>query len=100
MHAKLLPAPCSAPQERITIFSTYWYVDGQPFSLRTAASTALLASGGVGGGTNSSGAAGSGALKGAGGSCDAIRTELDALRGRFNWQAEELQRVRHKCLPG
>jgi hypothetical protein len=32
--------------------------------------------------------------------CNHLQDELDQLQSRFNWQAEELHRVRVKCLPG
>jgi hypothetical protein len=32
--------------------------------------------------------------------CNHLQDELDQLQSRFNWQAEELHRVRTKCLPG
>ena len=32
--------------------------------------------------------------------CDHLQDQLDSLQARYNWQSEELQRVRHKCLPG
>jgi hypothetical protein len=31
--------------------------------------------------------------------CSQLQDDMDHLRSRFNWQAEELQRVRAKCLP-
>lgn len=32
--------------------------------------------------------------------CNKMQDDLDHLQSRFDWQSEELQRVRHKCLPG
>ncbi|KAI8466460.1 MAG: cyclophilin-like domain-containing protein [Monoraphidium minutum] len=91
------------PKERITIVSSYWYINGAPLSLMALAAPAVAGPGaaavkGVVAATNESNPGGTVGL----GSnyCDHLQDELDKLRSTFNWQAEELQRVRLKCLPG
>lgn len=76
------------PKERITITGTYWYVQGRPFGLTTP--SLLSAAEDNPGGTTGLGSS----------YCDHLQDDLDKLRSRYNWQAEELQRVRAKCLPG
>ena len=110
------------PKERVTIYATRWHVEGQqPLSLRSAASAASAAAAsaadgadgaanGVGGArkhkrgsSGGGGGDGGGALHthGLGSAyCERLQDDLDALQGRYNWCSEELQRVRHKCLPG
>ncbi len=109
---------CHLWQERITISSTYWYVEGQPFTLRSGStlkgSGALAGKGARSGGAAATASHGSGGSSSGGGVesnpggtlglgssyCDGLQDQLDKLRARFEWQTEELQRVRHKCLPG
>eukprot|EP00775_Hariotina_reticulata_P003285 gene3285-3562_t len=71
------------PKERVSIHSTYWYRKSGPLTLTAAEK-------GNAGGTTGLGST----------PCNHLQDELDKLRSRFNWQAEELQRVRSKCLPG
>eukprot|EP00877_Chromochloris_zofingiensis_P005127 jgi/Chrzof1/14615/Cz09g09160.t1_CYP23 len=86
------------PKERITILSSYWYLASRPISLgMLSAAISDPKAGGVTGKPTASTAEKS--VSGDG-SCRSVREELDSLRLRFNWQAEELQRVRRKCLPG
>ena len=103
------------PKERVTITATYWYVKGRPIALGS------MLGGAAGGGSASPAAAvvGTGAHHlggiGLGGAdaplehttglgktcdCDKMQDQLDHCKSRSDWQAEELQRVRAKCLPG
>ncbi|WIA22708.1 hypothetical protein OEZ86_009671 [Tetradesmus obliquus] len=78
------------PKERVAIHSTYWYLASKPLTLGMLGFPAITAS-----------AAGSGSTvhAGNGSYCSQLQDDMDHLRSRFNWQAEELQRVRAKCLP-
>jgi len=91
------------PKERISITGSYWYVEGQPFTLRAGPSPAGLR----GSGSKVAGLPGlqseynPGGTLGLGSSvCDKLEDLLDKERSRSAWCSEELQRVRHKCLPG
>jgi cyclophilin family peptidyl-prolyl cis-trans isomerase len=94
------------PKERIQIFSSHWrYASvGGPPALGAAHQKDDDGTGGgvlplpnrsgsgpIGGGDDSKGGSGSDAT---------CQDELDHLRSRFDWQAQELEAVRKKCLPG
>lgn len=80
----------------------YWYYASKPLSLSFFAPSATSS---VGTGAAATAVVSGGSLQSRTsltkqvdvGSCEA---QLDAMRSRLHWQAEELQRVRHKCLPG
>lgn len=94
------------PKERIQIFSSHWrYASvGGPPALGAAHQKDDDGTGGgvlplpnrsgsgpIGGGDDGKGGSGSDAT---------CQDELDHLRSRFDWQAQELEAVRKKCLPG
>eukprot|EP00882_Tetradesmus_deserticola_P006831 GHRQ01007194.1.p1 GENE.GHRQ01007194.1~~GHRQ01007194.1.p1 ORF type:complete len:263 (+),score=64.24 GHRQ01007194.1:203-991(+) len=76
------------PKERVAIHSTYWYLASQPLRL-----------GMLGGPAGVSTASISHAVHGNSSYCGQLQDDMDHLRSRFDWQAEELQRVRARCLP-
>lgn len=96
------------PKERIQIYASHWrYASvGGPPALGAAHQKDDDGTGGgvlplpnrsgsgpIGGG----GGGGGGDAEGGSGTC---QDELDHLRSRFDWQAQELEAVRKKCLPG
>jgi cyclophilin family peptidyl-prolyl cis-trans isomerase len=89
------------PKERVTIVSSYWYVDGSPFKLRGSTSSGSSSGGSTsssGSGNSSSNSSSGGSSKDSGGGATQ-QDELNRLRMQVAWQAEELHRVRAKCLP-
>lgn len=94
------------PKDRIQIYSSHWrYASvGGPPALGAAHQKDDDGTGGgvlplpnrsgsgpIGGGDDGKGGSGSDAT---------CQDELDHLRSRFDWQAQELEAVRKKCLPG
>jgi cyclophilin family peptidyl-prolyl cis-trans isomerase len=94
------------PKERVHIYATHWrYASvGGPPALGAAHQKD---DDGTGGGVlplpnrRGTGPIGGGAeASGGGGGEGTCQEELDHLRSRFDWQAQELEAVRKKCLPG
>jgi hypothetical protein len=86
----ILAAPCVPFSQHTTIILSIHVV------LIPAGSPAAAAVAAAGAGTGSSGHV---QAHGNSSYCSQLQDDMDHLRNRFNWQAEELQRVRAKCLP-
>jgi len=83
------------PKERVTIHSTYWYLKSKDILVGKIEADAGKAA--------AKGAEDAGEAHHTHGLsskyCNHLQDELDQLQERYNWQSEELHRVRHKCLP-